>query len=30
MDCLTAGEQKTLVELTGKMSNRMTNILEKL
>lgn len=30
MDCLSASEQKVLVELTGKMCDRMTDILEKL
>ena len=30
MDCLDISEQKTLAELTEKMSNRMTDILEKL
>ena len=30
MDCLDAAEQKTLVALTEKLSNRMTDILEKL
>lgn len=30
MDCLDASEEKRLVELTGKLSDRMTGILEKL
>ena len=30
MDCLSISEQRTLVELTGKMCGRMTDILEKL
>jgi DNA-binding MarR family transcriptional regulator len=30
MDCLSAADQKTLVNLTGQMSDRMTDILEKL
>ena len=30
MDCLEPSEQKTLAELTEKMSSRMTDILEKL
>jgi DNA-binding MarR family transcriptional regulator len=30
MDCLNTSEQRTLVELTGKMCDRMTGILERL
>jgi DNA-binding MarR family transcriptional regulator len=30
MDCLDASEQKTLVNLTGKMCRRMTEILENI
>jgi MarR family 2-MHQ and catechol resistance regulon transcriptional repressor len=30
MDCLNAPEQKTLVDLTQKLCDRMTDILEKL